>query len=71
MNASYLQCPGCVLLLLLLLMLLFNTTRVRTPDPQARGPLSLWSEAWPTQPVLTLPYAGRPRATCIGIVKNV
>ena len=29
-----------------LLLLLFNTTRT-TPDPQAREPLSLWTEAWP------------------------
>jgi hypothetical protein len=38
------------------LLLLFNTTRAHAPDPQARGPLSLWTEVWPTQPVLTLPY---------------
>jgi hypothetical protein len=38
------------------LLLLFNTTRAHTPDPQARGPLSLWTEVWPTQPVLTHPY---------------
>jgi len=25
-------------------LLLFNTTRAHTPDPQARGPLSLWTE---------------------------
>ena len=42
-------------------LLLLNTTpraaraRARTsPDPQAREPLSLWTEVWPTQPVLTL-----------------
>ena len=34
-------------------LLLFNTTRAHSPDPQARGPLSLWTEVWPTQPVLT------------------
>ena len=36
--------------LVLLLLLLFNTTRARAqpPDPQAREPLSLWTEAWPT-----------------------
>ena len=34
-------------------LLLFNTTRAHTPDPQARGPRSLWTEVWPTQPVLT------------------
>ena len=27
-----------------LLLLLFNTTREHTPDPQAQGPLSLWTE---------------------------
>ena len=27
------------------LMLLFNTTRAHTPDPQARGPLSLWTKS--------------------------
>ena len=31
-----------------------STQRVRPPDPQARGPLSLWTEVWPTHPVLTL-----------------
>jgi hypothetical protein len=45
-------------------LLLFNTTRMccccstqraHAPDPQARGPLSLWTEVWPTQPVLTQP----------------
>ena len=35
-----------------LLLLLFNTTR-KPPDPQARGPLSLWTEVWPTQPAIT------------------
>jgi len=35
------------------LLLLFNTTRT-SPDPQAREPLSLWTEVWPTQPVLLL-----------------
>jgi hypothetical protein len=35
------------------LLLLFNTTRAQPPDPQAREPLSLWTEVWPTQPVLT------------------
>ena len=35
------------------LLLLFNTTRAHSPDPQARGPLSLWTEVWPTQLVLT------------------
>ena len=25
-------------------LLLFNTTRAHSPDPQARGPLSLWTE---------------------------
>jgi len=29
-------------------LLLFNTTRAHSPDPQARGPLSLWTEVWPT-----------------------
>ena len=38
------------------LLLLFNTTRAHTPDPQARGPRSLWTEVWPTQPMLTHPY---------------
>ena len=33
----------------MLLLLLFNTTRAHTPDPQARGPRSLWTEVWPTQ----------------------
>ena len=36
------------------MLLLFNTTRAHTPDPQAREPLSLWTEVWPTQPVLVL-----------------
>ena len=37
-------------------LLLLNTTRARahTPDPQAQGPRSLWTEVWPTQPMLTL-----------------
>jgi hypothetical protein len=30
-----------------------HTTRAHTPDPQARGPRSLWTEVWPTQPMLT------------------
>ena len=34
------------------MLLLFNTTRrararAQPPDPQARGPLSLWTVAWP------------------------
>jgi hypothetical protein len=29
------------------MLLLFNTTRAHSPDPQARGPLSLWTEVWP------------------------
>jgi len=33
-------------------LLLLNTTRF-APGPQAREPLSLWTEVWPTQPVLT------------------
>ena len=48
------------------MLLLFNTTRTRAraraqpPDPQAPGPLSLWTEAWPTHPailVLDVKYA--------------
>ena len=31
---------------------LFNTTRI--PDLQARGPLSLWTEVWPTQTAIDL-----------------
>jgi len=27
-----------------MLLLRFNTTRAHSPDPQARGPLSLWTE---------------------------
>jgi len=27
--------------------------RARSPDPQARGPQSQWTEAWPTQPAIT------------------
>jgi hypothetical protein len=38
------------------MLLLFNTTRAHSPDPQARGPQSLWTEVWPTQPMLTHPY---------------
>jgi len=30
-----------------------STQRAHAPDPQAREPLSLWTEVWPTQPVLT------------------
>jgi len=30
-----------------------HTQRARSPDPQARGPLSQWTEAWPTQPAIT------------------
>ena len=30
-----------------------STQRAQPPDPQARGPLSLWTEAWPTQPAIT------------------
>ena len=30
-----------------------HTQRTRSPGPQAREPLSQWSEAWPTQPALT------------------
>jgi len=33
-----------------------STQRALSPDPQAREPLSLWTEVWPTQPVLTQPY---------------
>ena len=29
-----------------------STQRAHTPDPQAQEPLSLWTEVWPTQPVL-------------------
>ena len=31
-----------------------STRRAHTPDPQAQEPLSLWTEVWPTQPMLTL-----------------
>ena len=36
------------------MLLLFNTTRARawSPDPQARGSLSLWTGAWPFMLVL-------------------
>ena len=51
---------------MVLLLLLFNTTRTTSgapccccstqraqpPDPQAREPLSLWTEAWPTHNLL-------------------
>ena len=30
-----------------------STQRAQPPDPQARGPLSLWTEVWPTQPAIT------------------
>ena len=35
-------------------VLLFSTTRRARATDQARGPLSLWTKVWPTQPVLTL-----------------
>jgi len=34
-------------------LLLWNTQRARSPDPQARGPQSQWTEVWPTQPAIT------------------
>ena len=37
-------------------LLLPNTTRAHTPDPQAQESQSPWTEVWPTQPVLALPY---------------
>jgi hypothetical protein len=30
-----------------------ETQRAWSPDPQARGSLSLWTGAWPTQPAIT------------------
>ena len=30
-----------------------STQRAWSPDPQARGTLSLWTGAWPTQPAIT------------------
>jgi len=33
-----------------------STQRAHAPDPQARGPLSQWTEVWPTPPMLTQPY---------------
>ena len=32
------------IIVVIALLLLFNTTRAHSPDPQARGPLSLWTE---------------------------
>ena len=39
-----------------------HTQRARSADPQARGPLSQWTEAWPTQPAITqaVALAGPP-----------
>ena len=30
-----------------------HRVRARSPGPQARGPQSQWTEAWPTQPAIT------------------
>ena len=44
------------------LLLLLPTQRAHAPDPQAREPLSLWTEVWPTQPVPTQRTRRRRRA---------
>ena len=41
-------------------MMLFNTTRQLTPDPWGTGVTSLWTEMWPTQPVVTQPVVTQP-----------
>ena len=49
-----------------------HTTRtLRSPAPQARGPLSQWTEAWPTQPAITQAVNRRMAGEGITLLPNV
>ena len=71
---------------------MFKTSQQRArppdpaPDPQARGPLSQWTEAWPAQPAIHRPLIGRrareqgrplpllvkyPNSTCYDLICTV